>query len=381
MNSGGAAFPLCVASRLIGQRSETFVRRHAQDILPGRTAMVGERMAEPAYWEPQGPCHLIYGGLSKSSRVAWRLLNKTVRRGKDVLALQEFLRRHGVEAMIVEFMDVLLPYLDAVQETGVRWYSFGHGFDVSCRLADPVWARRFEAHRRAAGVFVRAEIIRARLIEKLSLDPAKVHVVRGGIDVPNSFHRRSKKLEVRVVAVGRMMAKKGPVETVRSFKHALKEAPMLHLDYIGEGPLFEDVERYVWSNRLEEKVTLHGGQSPEFVAAKLREGDLFVQHSLRDPQTGDEEGLPASITEAMAMGLPVVSTLHAGIPEAVLQGEQGFLVAEGDTQAMGSRIAELALDYDQRIHLGEAGWNRARELFTWEGERRRILELTGLENA
>src|SRR5207249_2345004 len=119
-------------------------------------------------------------------------------------------------------------------------------------------------------------------------------------------------------------------------------------------------------------VTLHGDQAPPFVDGLLAGADVFMQHSMRDPETGDEEGLPVAILEAMAHGLPVVSTVHAGIPEAVVDGATGRLSAEGDVDAMALHLAHLAEDREERLRLGTAGWRRARDRFTWAEERSRL---------
>src|SRR5262249_46852250 len=110
----------------------------------------------------------------------------------------------------------------------------------------------------------------------------------------------------------------------------------------------------------------------------MKKTHIFLQHSVVCPVTGDEEGVPVAILEAMASGLPVVSTLHAGIPEAVLDGETGFLVPEGDTQAMSKRILELAKDQRLREELGQLGWKRAGKYFSWTNERDRLLNILGL---
>ena len=73
---------------------------------------------------------------------------------------------------------------------------------------------------------------------------------------------------------------------------------------------------------------------------------------------GDEEGLPVSITEALAAGLPVISTRHSGIPEVVSHGENGYLVDEGDTPAMASSMAELATTDRQWPDFGRNGRKR-----------------------
>ena len=63
----------------------------------------------------------------------------------------------------------------------------------------------------------------------------------------------------------------------------------------------------------------------------MEAADVLIQHSVVDPATGDEEGLPVAILEGMGCGLPVVATRHAGIPESVVEGETGMLVDEGDS--------------------------------------------------
>ncbi len=83
----------------------------------------------------------------------------------------------------------------------------------------------------------------------------------------------------------------------------------------------------------------------------------------------------------MACGLPVVSTRHAGIPEAVTDGGNGFLVDEGDSAAMGARLVELASDPGLRLRMGEAGWQQARRRFSWERERSELLRILGLIRA
>src|SRR5690606_29444154 len=132
---------------------------------------------------------------------------------------------------------------------------------------------------------------------------------------------------------------------------------------------------------LETRVTLHGGQPHAVVLGLMRECDIFLQHSRTDPVTGDEEGLPVAILEAMAHALPVVSTRHAGIPEAVIEGVNGLLVDEGDVDGMAQGLSTLARDAELRRRFGHAGWERARQQFTWELERTRLRSVLGLDAA
>jgi glycosyltransferase involved in cell wall biosynthesis len=127
--------------------------------------------------------------------------------------------------------------------------------------------------------------------------------------------------------------------------------------------------------RLEPVVTLHGWQPTAAIQACCGDSDVFVQHSILDPETGDEEGLPVAVLEAMAAGLPVVATRHGGIPEAVVAETTGALVGEGDVTEMAAQVVRLAADPDLRSRFGRAAWQRVREHYTWEAERRALLEI------
>ena len=86
-----------------------------------------------------------------------------------------------------------------------------------------------------------------------------------------------------------------------------------------------------------------------------------------------------AILEAMAHSLPVVSTRHAGIPEAVREGVTGLLVNEGDTREMAHALVALARDANLRRSMGIAGWNVARERFSWLRERADLQRILGLQ--
>jgi glycosyltransferase involved in cell wall biosynthesis len=89
-------------------------------------------------------------------------------------------------------------------------------------------------------------------------------------------------------------------------------------------------------------VTLHGAAPEETNLALFQSCGVFVQHSITDPETGDEVGLPAAIQEAKAHGMAVVSTRHSGIAEAVDEGVTGFLASECDLQAMARAMLDAA---------------------------------------
>ena len=347
---------LAVLVPVLGAPSETFVRRHVHDLAAG-AVVVARRCAPdgPGTWAAPGPVLLLdpladsWGGPREQS------------------AVSTFLTEHRVTAVLAEFLDVWVHLLPAVIGPGRSVWGHAHGYDVSSRLRDPWWRDAYLGWDRADGVVTMSRLSADRL-STLGLRPPAV--VPYGVDVPVVAPERPGRPTCTVVGVGRMVAKKAPDVTARAFERAAAERPDLRLVLAGDGPL-----RAVVAAAAGSRVELPGAVSPSQVQALLYRADVFAQHSVVDAETGDEEGLPVAVLEAMAAGLPVVATRHAGIPEAVVDGVTGLLVDAGDEIGMAEAFGRLAGDAELRRQMGLAGWQRARELFTWERERDHLRRL------
>jgi len=136
---------------------------------------------------------------------------------------------------------------------------------------------------------------------------------------------------------------------------------------IGNGPLINEVNDLIKELNLNEKIVLLGAQPHSRVLKEMEEADIFFLPSLT-AENGDREGIPVSIMEAQATGLPIVSTIHTGIPELVLDGKTGFLVAEKDTKAMAERLKELVMNPELRINMGESGRSQVESIYDREKE-------------
>jgi colanic acid/amylovoran biosynthesis glycosyltransferase len=202
--------------------------------------------------------------------------------------------------------------------------------------------------------------------------------VPNGVAVPAVPHERVPKPTVSCLAVGRMVGRKSPILLLDAFRRASESCPALTLDVVGAGPLLAAALQFVRAFGLESRVTMHGALPESAVQQLMRRADMFLQHSVVGVN-GDEEGLPNAVLEAMAAGLPVVSTRHAGIPEAVEDGVSGYLVSERDTVRMAERIVTLAADAGLRTSMGRAGWHYARTFHSWNDERSRICQVLGLD--
>ncbi len=363
------AYPLAIFTPRIGAYSETFIHKHIERLLPGQTVVLSHAIRKVKFWKTSCPI-LIFNELS----LPW--FGKRRKAVALSQAIRQFLIFHSVEVMMGEFLDVSLPIFEIVRDLGIPFYVHSHGYDMSERLEDPMWRKAYLAYNGAAGIITVSEFSRNRLID-IGLEPGLIKVVPYGIDVSDSYCERTSEI-VHCLAVGRMVPKKAPLITIRAFEKASRECPNLHLDFIGDGILFSAVEDYVEKNQLSDKITLHGSHPNDFVLDMMKRAQMFLQHSVTDPQTGNEEGLPVAILEAMANGLPVVTSKHAGIPEAVVSGVNGYLVNEGDENSMAHCIIDLYNDSAMREKLGRNSWLRAKENFSWEAERRQLIEIMNL---
>jgi colanic acid/amylovoran biosynthesis glycosyltransferase len=197
--------------------------------------------------------------------------------------------------------------------------------------------------------FTRSQLY--RLIHP-SLWPRAV-VVRCGIDL-SAFAMRSPRRQSpqpKLVSVGRLSSEKGQVVLLNACKLLMDRGVDVQLTLVGSGPLEGLILEEIARQGLGDRVRLTGELPPEQVREELESADLFCLTSFA-------EGLPISIMEAMAMGVPVVSTAISGIPELVVNGETGRTVPPGNVEALADAIAEMLGDSKKRGDIVSAARRR-----------------------
>jgi len=357
---------LAVAAPGFDGISETFIRAHASRLAPGRTVLLSHRAA---------PRQAVDGPILPHFRRKTGVLRKVWREGLEIFRLAgelglsrpdrervaAFLTTHGVKAVLAEYGWVGFELIGASRAAGADLYVHFHGYDATLLPRRQRWCRRYaQLFAAAAGIIAPSRYI-AKHLESLGCPPTKLFVNPCGIE-PDCFQPASRE-PGRVIAVGRLTEKKAPHLTLEAFARARAIVPYAHLDLVGDGELRAPCEAMIAQRGLADAVTLHGVQPPPTVAALLSRASLFVQHSVRAPD-GDMEGLPVSILEAMAAALPVVATRHSGIPEAVLDGETGLLVAEQDIDGMAAAMIALLTQPGRATAMGGAGRHRVLAHFT-----------------
>ena len=252
-----------------------------------------------------------------------------------------------------------------------------HGRDASHLFGSKVYAEQLEdVFADSAGMIVASGHIRRRLIlagcpdEKIHLIPLGVQVDK--IPEPDWASRRS--IKPSVVHLGRLVEKKNPLALLHAFSIVKSQVPEATLTIIGDGPLRAPVERRIRELGLTDSVSLTGALPNDRALAELARHSLYAQHCVTD-SSGDQEGFNISFLEAAASGLPVVSTLHDGIPENVVHGETGFLVPEYDYESMAERMVQLLRDPARMEAMGRAGRDRVASKFQFAHRADRIVSL------
>src|SRR5437879_2010590 len=246
--------------------------------------------------------------------------------------LDSLLRRHGADLMHIYFGHTgvhLLPFIEQWHKPCV--VSF-HGADVAHKPEIKDYPGKLRRLFNAVPlVFARSQSLAARLMQ-LGCPSEKLRINRTGSplgEVPFAHREQPQDGKWKVVQACRLIPKKGVATSLRAFAIFKKDYPGAELFIAGKGPLQPELEMLAGGLGIARDVHFVGFLSQPKLRELYSSSHLFLHPSEISPNQ-DQEGVPNSALEAMAMGLPVVATRHGGIPEAVDHGRTGFLVAEED---------------------------------------------------
>ena len=210
-----------------------------------------------------------------------------------------------------------------------------------------------EKVERASFVFCISDFCRSQLCQLMAPEHwHKLHVLRLGVD-PAIFSPiigpscTSRSGVLHAVCIGRLVPAKGHQTLLEALLLLRAHTVTMQLVLIGGGPEMPRLQAFVQAHQLSDCVNFTQALSHDEALAHLRKADLFVLASFA-------EGIPVALMEAMALGIPCVSTFVAGIPELIRDGVDGLLVPPGNAQALAEALLVLTTDRPRRLAMGEA---------------------------
>ena len=287
-----------------------------------------------------------------------------VYRGELRLLARE-LERFQAEMMHVYFGHTgvhLLPFIQAWDKPVI--VSF-HGMDIQTREGQPGYIESLqELLRDLPLVLARSHSLLERLAD-LGCAKEKLRLNRTGIPLhlyPLTDRQYPTDGAWRLVQACRLIAKKGIPTTFKAFAGFREKYPKATLTLAGEGPLLEELRALAAQMGLAEAVTFAGFLNQKELYDLYAASHIFMHPSEMTPDS-NQEGVPNSMLEAMATGLPVVATLHGGIPEAVDNNLTGFLLPERDAEGLQAALQKLAGSAELWAQMGAAASASIRENF------------------
>jgi colanic acid/amylovoran biosynthesis glycosyltransferase len=299
----------------------------------------------------------------------------------EVAALKRLLNIEDAQLLHVYFGHIAVHLLPLIRSWPRPSIVSFHGADVMVDMKKPAYRKAtVEMLSAVRRVLVRSESLRRALVS-LGCNERKIEILRTGIPLDQfPFRERAvpRNGEWRLVQACRLIEKKGLPVTLRAFAIFKKQYPHAILEIAGEGPMLPELKKLAAELGLSDSVRFRGFLSQEALYDLFYQSHIFL-HPSETGADGNQEGVPNSMLEAMATGLPVFATEHGGIPEAIENGVSGVLVPEGDFEKLATRLLKVVKNTESLGSIALAGSNHVAREFDQANQARRLEDIY-LEN-
>ncbi len=282
----------------------------------------------------------------------------------------EALNGYKFDAVYIEYFSTAVNIYQYFKYRNIPIIIHGHGFDVTSMLNDDLYSKAIKkVFDYAHSIIVPSKALKRHIVIE-GCNDEKINVV---YPLPKTnylpFNHSIKKV-TRIIAIGRLTEKKNQLALIEMMK-LLNDLPV-NLQLIGEGPLEKEIISRIKKYNLQSRIMLLGAVDNKQAMNYLSSADIFVQNSITS-KNGDREGFPVSICEAMQYSKPVVSTIHSGITENIINNESGIIVPENDYEAMANAIRTLIQNPEKQKQLGEGAQKRIKFLNERQGSRSELI--------
>jgi glycosyltransferase involved in cell wall biosynthesis len=354
-------------------RQITALERCIPIVIAQKRERAGHFPFERIHIVPKPPTHFLRRFWFRQLRDApWQIS------GRELRALQGILSKADARLLHIYFGQIavhLLPLIRLWKKPSI--VSF-HGADVTVDMNKPAYREATRQMLNAVKlVLVRSESLRRAVID-LGCDEGKIEIQRTGIPL-DEFPLRERDFvaaatEWQFVQAGRLIEKKGLPVTLRAFAIFLRAYPNAKLTIAGEGPLLGQLQDLSRELNIDGRVSFTGFISQQQLREIYYASHIFL-HPSQTGHDGNQEGIPNSMLEAMASGLPVFATQHGGIPEAIEGGVSGVLVPERDHQKLAATLLDAVQDPGFLSRTARNGAEIVRKNFDLRAQARHLEEI------
>jgi len=300
--------------------------------------------------------HTKGDGRNWRERVRERLVSRSP---YDMMRAEPVLRSEGADVLHAHFGLLGARSLSLARKLGVPLVTSFYGVDASRQAAEPANRGLFKELFEGGDLFLaEGSAMKSRLID-LGIPHSKIAIQHLGVDIDRlQYIERNLPQEgepARVLFCGRFVEKKGLVDALGAVKIALSKGVKCEFRVIGDGPMREEVEKFIEENSLSRHVTLLGMLDHSSYKREIASAHILLQPSKTAPDGDTEGGAPTVLLEAQAAGLPVISTTHADIPEYVKDREGGILLHEGDVVGIAEALESLIRNPKHLRSMGRLG--------------------------
>jgi glycosyltransferase involved in cell wall biosynthesis len=345
-----AKYNLCIIKPNKSAFSETFIQAHIEGLAGNKKVLYGGTF--PVYDHEDKT--LIRSKFGLASYLIQKKIFKRLRISVRTMALKKYLINQKIDVVFAEYGMVGASVTEACKLANVPLIIHFHGADVYHQDTIEKYRKLYQDAFNYGSAFIAVSVEMARDLEQMGAPADKIYTASCGVDTKLFSLLDISAAKKYFLFVGRFVEKKSPISLINAFKIVTGKYPDAKLWMVGNGPLFDDAKNLIQQLELGDHIILTGIKKPEEIRGLMKQMRGFVQHSVT-AINGDKEGTPVTILEASSSGLPVVSTRHAGIKEAVIDNITGYLVNEYDVAGMAEKIILLASSSELAVKLGTAG--------------------------
>lgn len=263
-------------------------------------------------------------------------------------------------------------YLPLIRKYKIPMITSFYGRDASVLLMSDYWLKKYKILFKECDLFLAlSDYVKKRLVS-VGCKTEKIRVQRAGIDLKKfRFKKRSSRGNTKFLFVGRLVEKKGLTYLIKAFSSLSKNST---LEIVGDGPMMNTAKCLAKSLDITDSVIFYGSRSHSFVSKKMMDSDVFILPSVT-ARNGDTEGQGIVLLEAQATGMPVISTWHNGIPEAVKDGKTGLLAKPRDVKDLEKKMIFLNENKSVWPKFGRNGRKNVEKSFNMKTQLKKLVSV------